>query len=107
MIGHLLNSDLTVYRATYVADGAGGRTKSFASHGIIRGSVGQPTDQEREAVAQEGARLDFVVYTTDGADIERGDELDTGDARRLRVIGAVHNSRNTYTRLHTTVVQGE
>lgn len=107
MIGHLLNSTLTVYRAAYAADGAGGRTRTVASHGTIRGSVGQPTDQERQAVAQEGARLDFVVYTTDGADIQRGDELDAGDARRLRVIGAVHNSRNTYTRLHCTEVQGE
>ena len=107
MIEHLLNSELTVYRASYVADGAGGRTKTFAEQGTIRGSVAQPTDVERQVAAQAGARLDFMVYTRNGADVERGDELDDGDARRLRVIGVVSNSRDTYTRLHCTEVQGE
>ena len=37
MIEHLLNSTLTVYRATYASDGAGGRTKTFASQGTVRG----------------------------------------------------------------------
>lgn len=107
MIEHLLNSELTVYRAAYVADGAGGRTKTFAEQGTIRASVAQPTDMERNTAAQFGARLDSLVYTTSGADVERGDELDDGGARRLRVIAVERNSRRTYYRLHCTVAQGE
>ena len=107
MIGHLLNATLTVYRASYVTDAAGGRTKTFAEHGTVRAMIAQPTDAERQVAAQMGARLDFTVYTTNGADVERGDELDYGGARRMRVIGVVENSRDTYTRLHTAVAEGE
>jgi head-tail adaptor len=107
MIGHLLNRELTVYRAAYVADGAGGRTRTLSEHGTVRGMVTQPSDEERQVAAQEGARLDSVVYTTNGADVERGDELDDGGARRLRVVSVIENSRETYARLHCEVVQGE
>lgn len=107
MIGHLLNTELTVYRASYVADGAGGRTKTFASVGTIRAQVSQPTAAERQVAAQMGALLTHVVHTTEDADVERGDELDNGGARRLRVVGVVQNSRTTYKRLECEVTQGE
>lgn len=107
MIGHRLNDTLTVYRAAYVADGAGGRTKTFAEAGTIRAQVSQPTAAERQVAAQVGALLTHVVHTTYGADVERGDELDTDGPRRLRVVGVLHDSRRTYTRLECEVVQGE
>lgn len=106
MIGHLLNADLTVYRAAFVGDGAGGRTKTFAEHGTVRAMVSQPSDQERQTAEQFGARLDAIVYTAFGADVERGDELDDGGARRWRVIAKESNSRTSYERLHCTEVQG-
>jgi head-tail adaptor len=106
MIGHLLNTDLTVYRASFTADGRGGRTKAMASVGTIRAMVAQPSDQERQVAEQFGARLDALVYTAFGADVNRGDELDDGGARRWRVISKEINSRSTYERLHCTEVQG-
>lgn len=106
MLGHLLNRDLTVYRESFTADGQGGRTKSFASAGTVRAQVCQPSDQERLAAAQLGARLDAIVYVPFGADVERGDMLDDGGARRWRVVAEESNSRSTYARLHVTEVQG-
>lgn len=106
MIAHRLNSTLTVYRATYVDDGAGGRTKTSAVAGTIRAQVNQPTAQERLAAAQLGAELSHVIHTTFGADVERGDELDAGGARRLRVRAVFNDSRETYKRLECEVVQG-
>lgn len=107
MIRHRLNSSLTVYRASYAADGAGGRTKTFASHGTIRAQVNQPTAQERMVAAQLGADLSHVIHTTSTADVERGDELDAGGPRRLRVMAVIQNSRMTYKRLECQVVEGE
>lgn len=107
MIRHRLNSSLTVYRATYVADGAGGRTKTFAPVGTIRGQVNQPSAQERLVAAQQGANLTHVVHALPTADVVRGDELDTGGLHRLRVLAVVQNSRLTYKRLECEVVQGE
>lgn len=107
MIGHRLNSTLTVYRASYTTDAVGGRTRSFVAAGTIRAQVSQPSAEERAVAAQEGATLHHVVHTTYGADVQRGDELDDGGARRLRVLAVVHDSRMTYSRLECEVVQGE
>lgn len=107
MIGHLLNTTLTVYRGAYAADGAGGRTETFASQGTVRAMVSQPTEQELMTAAQLGSRLDHVVHVDYDADVERGDQLDNGGARRLRVLSVIGNSRDTYKRLHCEVVQGE
>jgi SPP1 family predicted phage head-tail adaptor len=107
MIGHLLNSTVTVYRATYVTDAVGGRTKTFAEVDTVRAMVAQPGAEERNAAAQRGAELDHVIYVEHGANVERGDELDNGGARRLRVTSIVTNSRATYARLECQVVQGE
>lgn len=107
MIGHFLNDEYTVYRTTYASDGAGGRTSSEASVGTIRAQTSQPTAQERLAAAQLGADLRSIVHTKASADVERGDELDDGSARRLRVLAVVQNSRDTYKRLECEVVQGE
>lgn len=106
MIEHRLNETLTVYRATFTSDGAGGRTKSTAEQGTIRAQVNQPSATERLAAAQLGSNLSHVVHTTYGADVERGDELDDGGARRLRVLDVMHDSRRTYYRLECEVVQG-
>jgi SPP1 family predicted phage head-tail adaptor len=106
VIGHRLNSELTVYRATDTPDGAGGTTRAFASAGTIRAQVSQPSAEERTVAAQTGANLTHVVHTTRGADVERGDELDIGGARRLRVVSVTWDSRQTYTRLECEVTQG-
>lgn len=106
MIGHRLNDELTVYRATYVPDGAGGSTRTFAAVGTIRAQVSQPSSAERQVAAQVGALLTHVVHTTYGADVERGDELDSGGPRRLRVVGVLNDSRRTYARLECEVTQG-
>lgn len=106
MIGHRLNDELTVYRATDVADGAGGMTRTFASVGTIRAQVSQPNGAERQVAAQVGVLLTHVVHTTYGADVQRGDELDFEGPRRLRVVGVLHDSRRTYTRLECEVTQG-
>lgn len=107
MIAHRLNSELTVYRATYVDDGAGGRTRTFGEVGVIRAQVSQPSAQERMAAGQEGALLMYVVHTTADADVEREDELDTGAGRRYRVKAVLQDSRRTYKRLECEVTQGE
>lgn len=106
MIGHLLNADLVVYRPSYSADGRGGRSKSFAELDTIRGQVCQATAQERLVASQLGAKLTHVVYAAAGVDVDRGDELDDGGARRLRVVDVLADSRATYTRLECVVVEG-
>lgn len=106
MIGHRLNSSLTVYRATSADDGAGGQTRTFAAVGTIRAQVSQPSAEERTLAAQNGANLAAVVHVLPSADVERGDELDNGGARRLRVVSVVTNSRATYLRLECEVAQG-
>lgn len=107
MIGHRLNSTLTVHRPTVIADGAGGGVKTFSELGTIRAQVSQPSAQERLVAAQAGALLTHVVHVANGEDVQRGDELDTGTGRRLRVLAATHDSRNTYLRLDCEQVQGE
>jgi SPP1 family predicted phage head-tail adaptor len=107
VIGHRLNDELTVYRATRTTDSVGGRTSAFASVGTIRAQVSQPSMEEREVAAQTGANLTHVVHTNYGADVARGDELDTGSDRRLRVVAVLHDSRRTYFRLECEVTQGE
>lgn len=107
MIGHRLITELTVYRPGYTTDNVGGRTQTFADQGTIRAQVNQPSSQERLAAAQLGAELAYVVHTAYGADVERGDHLDDGGVRRLRVRAVEHDSHNTYSRLECEVVEGE
>lgn len=105
MLGHRLNAALTVYRATFAADGAGGRTSTLATVGSIRAQVSQATAAEREIAQRMGADLAYVVHTTSDADVERGDELEH-DGTRFRVLAILRNSRTTYTRLECEVIQG-
>lgn len=106
MIGHLLNASVTVYRASFAADGRGGRTRSTASHGTLRAKLEQPSPAERLVAARDGAVLDWIVHVLYGSDVQRGDEIDAGGARRLRVVAVVTNSRHTYTRLECAFIQG-
>lgn len=105
MIGHRLNSVLTVYRVNDTPDGAGGSTRVFVNMGTLRAQVSQPSAAERTAAAQAGANLTHVVHAAYGANVERGDELAAGGPRRLRVLAVLTNSRRTYTRLECEVVQ--
>lgn len=106
MIDHLLNMVAEVYRPTLVADGRGGRTRSFASVGLVRVKVGQPQASEQDTGGRAGATLMTPVHASYVADVERGDELEVGGPRRLRVVAVVTNSHRTYRRLECEVVQG-
>lgn len=105
MITHLLNSTVTVYRPAHAADGRGGRTSTFASQGTVRAKVGQPSQAEGVIAGRDGAMLLTPVHLAYAADVRRGDELDTGGARRLRVVAVVTDSRTTYKRADCEVVQ--
>lgn len=106
MIFHLLNSSAVVYRPSFTADGRGGRARSVSVVGTVRAKVSQPTAAEREEAARLGAELRHVVHMEASADVRRGDEIDTGSGRRLRVVDVVTNSRETYLRLECEGVQG-
>lgn len=105
MIGHLLDSEVTVWRPTYAPDGRGGRTTTFAQVGAMRAKVGQPAPAEGVYAGQDGARLLTPVHLVFGADVQRGDEIDAGGPRRLRVMSLVTNSRRSYQRADCEVVQ--
>lgn len=106
MIGHLLNTTVTVHRPTFTPDGRGGRTSAFAPAGEVRAQVCQPAPAEGTRAGQDGAVLLHRVYVAPGDDVRRGDELDTGGPRRLRVVDVVSASRAAYKRLDCEVVQG-
>jgi SPP1 family predicted phage head-tail adaptor len=106
VIRHLLNANVDVYRATFTDDGRGGLTKSMANIGTVRARVAQPSSQERAVAAQLGSVLEHVVHVLHEADVQRGDELDTGGARRLRVQAVVEDSSTTYRRLECQVIEG-
>lgn len=107
MIRHLLNSSVTVYRPGFTPDGRGGRTRSTSSHGTLRARISQPSAAERATAGQMGSVLDAIVHVEFNSDVERGDELDTGDTRRLRVVSVVNDSARTYKRLDCQAIQGE
>lgn len=106
MIRHLLNSSVDVYRATHADDGRGGRTSTPTKVGTIRARVAQPSATERLVAAERGAVLEYVAHVLHGADVRRGDELDHGGVRRLRVQAVVEDSSQTYKRLELQVVEG-
>lgn len=106
MIDHLLNSKVTVYRPALSSDGRGGRTSSMSSVGTLRVKIGQPSTEEREIAARSGSTLTHVLHAVYGSNVKRGDEIDIGGARRLRVVDVVTNSHQSYARLGCEVVQG-
>lgn len=106
MIGHLLNSTAAVYRPSAAADGRGGRGITFSGVGTIRVKVGQPSAEEREIAARGGADLTHVIHASHGVDVRRGDELDVGGPRRLRVVSVVTDSHRSYLRIGCEVMQG-
>lgn len=106
MVGHLLNAVVTVYRPTMAPDGRGGRARTFSSVGAMRAKVGQPGAAEGTLAGRDGAMLMTPVHLEAGSDVRRGDELDTGGPRRLRVVDVVTDSRGTYLRADCEVVQG-
>jgi hypothetical protein len=113
VIGHLLQTTLSVYRPATVDDGMGGRTVTYAAVGEIRAQVNQPSVEERMLAQQAEANLSHVLHGLAGIDVRRGDHLDgdlpfdVPDGHRLRVIAVTSNSRSTYTRLEAEVVQAE
>lgn len=106
MIGHLLNSAAVVYRPSFTADGRGGRATSWSTVGTIRVKVGQPSAEEREIAARGGADLTHVIHASHGVDVRRGDELDVGGPRRMRVVSVVTDSHRSYLRIGCEVMQG-
>lgn len=106
MVGHLLNTTVTVYRPTFTPDGRGGRSASFAFVASMRAKVNQPRPSEGTQAGRHGALLFTPVHLDAGADVRRGDELEVGQARRLRVVDVVTNSRASYLRADCEVVQG-
>lgn len=107
MIRHLLNTNVDVYRASFTNDGRGGRTSSMSKVGTIRARVMPLPKMLEERVAGEMAELEFyVAHVLADADVQREDELDTGLARRLRVLAVVKDSSSTYKRLECQLVEG-
>jgi SPP1 family predicted phage head-tail adaptor len=106
MLRNFMNATLTVYRGAFAADGRGGRSKTMGEVGTVRARVSQPSAQERFVAGQMDAKLTHVVHVEYGADVQRGDELDAGDARRMRVMAVMNDSSRTYRRLECELVQG-
>lgn len=107
MIGHLFNTPIVSYRPGYSSDGAGGRSRAFTLVDSFYGQVNQPTTAAQTVAAQTGANLTHVVHVARSVDVRRGDEIETKDGLRLRVVAVVENSRRTYKRLDCEAVQGE
>jgi head-tail adaptor len=113
MIQHLLNRTLEVWRPETTPDGSGGQTVTYDQLASIRVQVNQPTVEERLLAQQAGSNLSHVIHARYGVDAARGDELggnlpsDVPSGARLRVISAVSNSRQTYTRIEAEVTQTE
>lgn len=74
-VGRLLNSSVTVWRATTVDDGGGGQETSWGSVATVRARLSQPSARERQAADQAEASLTHIVYLQPDADVRRGDEL--------------------------------
>jgi SPP1 family predicted phage head-tail adaptor len=108
MIRHLLNVDVDVYRDEFADDGRGGQTRTTPDTptSTVRARVAQPSAEERAVAAQLGAVLEHVVHVPYSADVQRGDELDAGGPRRLRVQAVVNDSSRTYKRLECQVIEG-
>lgn len=107
MIRHLLNANVDVWRASFTSDGRGGRTRTMAKVGTIRARVRPLPKMLEERVAGEMGELEFyVAYVLADADVRREDELDTGLARRLRVLSVVKDSTSTYKRVEAQLVEG-
>lgn len=106
LVGHLLNTTVDVFRPSFTLDGRGGRSRSFAFVASMRAKVGQPRPSEGTLAGRDGAMLMTPVHLDAGADVRRGDELEVGQARRLRVVDVVTDSRGAYLRADCEVVQG-
>lgn len=108
MIGHRLNTELSVDRPQTVPDGAGGTTVTMTAVGTVWFQVSQPTPDERMLAQQAGVDLAHVLHTDFGADVRRGDELEgdfPSDVARARVVSAVSDSQSTYLRVEVEAVQ--
>lgn len=95
MIGHLLNRELAVGRATRAEDPYGGGVNTVATVGTVRARVSRPSPAEREVAAREGVRVTHTAYLLPDADVQRGDLL-TGDGQTFEVISVVAPSRPDY-----------
>lgn len=78
-ISHLLNRTFNRWRKTEVSDGGGGVTVVWALQDTIDGRLSAPSPSEREAAAQEGIQISYVLYLPADSDVARGDRLVDGD----------------------------
>ncbi len=106
LVGHLLTDTVDVFRPTFTPDGRGGRSASFAFVASMRAKVNQPSPSEGKLAGRDGAMMVTPVHLDAGVDVRRGDELEVGGPRRLRVVDVVTNSRASYLRADCEVVQG-
>jgi hypothetical protein len=107
MIRHLLNASVDVYRPTFTSDGRGGLTRETSKVGTIRARVMHlPRQREEYTGGRMGDVLTDIVHALPDADVRRGDELDDGSARRLRVVSVVLDSGRTYKRIDCQELQG-
>ncbi|KOG21998.1 phage head closure protein [Streptomyces viridochromogenes] len=99
-VSHLLNRQLQVWRHVRTPDGGGGWTQAWTQVSTTRARISQPSARERVVADASQAQLTHVIYTPDGADIRRGDELRLG-ARVFEVLATYEPSEpGTYLRVN-------
>ena len=81
MISHLLNRTFNRWRHTTVSDGMGGSTTTWTQIGTVPGRLSSPSPAEQQAAAQEGVRVDYVLYLDANTDLARGERLVDGDVQ--------------------------
>jgi SPP1 family predicted phage head-tail adaptor len=78
-VGRLLNTSVEVWRETGIPDGYGGEHLVWTLQDTHRARLSQPSARERTAAQQAGADLTHIVYFASGSDVQRGDQIRTGD----------------------------
>ena len=75
----MLNNTFFVYRKTSLADGQGGWINSLSTVGTVRGRMRPTSSTERVTAQGEEQKVDYVLYTLAGEDVEKGDIILIGD----------------------------
>ena len=106
MIGHLLNRSVDVWREERTPDGSGGWfTEWVRVHEDVPMRIAQPSAEERVVAMQAGARLDGRAYFRHSVDVQRGDELRSGDVVHRVVATVGPSSPGVYRRADVERVQ--